>query len=279
MCGKRLLGGLQMIFDISKDLKAKQDISLNRQTLGYVKNSKNFLKNTATTQTINGMKITVNDDGSMVFNGTTTKITEVAIGSVSLNGDFILSGAPEGAEYLTYKLFVRNSLNEVICRDYENDGMFSASDTVTVYVNVNSGITLNNLTFYPMIRSIDITDPTFEPYVDDVNTRLKKVETEVIPIERGGTGGTTAKEAQYNLLNDMNEVTETIGDETRMMFYYGSPSQGLGGAYYRKAIHVWNYIKSKAEAIFAPKTQLGGCYLKYENGKFYIGHDDSTTEV
>lgn len=157
--------------NIEPVMNAVSDISLNRQTLGYVK--KNLLKITATTQTINGMTIIVNDDGSMVFNGTATKITEVAIGSVGLNGDFILSGAPEGSEYLTYKLFVRNSLNEVICRDYENDGMFSVSDTVTVYVNVNSGITLDNLTFYPMLRSSDVEDDTFEPYIDDVDTRLK----------------------------------------------------------------------------------------------------------
>lgn len=26
-------------------------------------------------------------------------------------------------------------------------------------------------------------------------------------------------------------------------------------------------------------TQLGGCHLKYENGKYYIGHDDGTNET
>ena len=81
MCGKRLLGGLQMIFNIDSWIgvinkikksvtKNTSNIALNEQTLGYKK--KNLLKNKGKTATINGITFTVNEDGSVTANGTNT---------------------------------------------------------------------------------------------------------------------------------------------------------------------------------------------------------------
>lgn len=92
---------------------------------------------------------------------------------------------------------------------------------------------------------------------DDLEERLETVETEVVPIERGGTGGTTAKEAEYNILADMEESTDEMSDEySQIVMKYAEPNSTKGVLVYRKATYLWNYIKSKAEAIFATKTEV-----------------------
>lgn len=86
---------------------------------------------------------------------------------------------------------------------------------------------------------------------DDLEERLETVETEVVPIERGGTGGTTAKEAEYNILKSIGEATSTIDDTTRFAFVLSNASTTIGKLCYRQASTIWNYIKAKAEEIFA----------------------------
>lgn len=77
-----------------------------------------------------------------------------------------------------------------------------------------------------------------------------------VSIENGGTGGTTAKEAQYNLLNDMNVLTSDVVDGDVFICAYNEQTAEKGAIYKRTVLTLWNYIKSKAEAIFATKTEV-----------------------
>ena len=73
--------------------------------------------------------------------------------------------------------------------------------------------------------------------------------TGTLPVANGGTGATTTKEAQYNLLNDMNEVTSGITDQTKFAGAYITPLSKDGAIYTREASTVWDYIKSKISSV------------------------------
>jgi hypothetical protein len=67
-------------------------MKLYGKTTQFTTTGKNLLKNTATTQTVNGATYTVNDDGSIKANGTATGATIVQIGSAFLKaGTYILT--------------------------------------------------------------------------------------------------------------------------------------------------------------------------------------------
>lgn len=149
-----------------------QRVTLNRQTLGYSK--KNLLKNTATTKTVNGVTFTVNDDGSVTANGTATAQARLLFKSnLVFDEDTILS--------------IKGTTNSGVSGWYSGGNVLGSEKTVPAgtsygefFIFVNAGVTVNNVTVYPMIRSADITDGTYEPYVDDVDTRLQKIDDSIL---------------------------------------------------------------------------------------------------
>lgn len=76
----------------------------------------------------------------------------------------------------------------------------------------------------------------------------------ILPIGRGGTGGTTAKSAQHNMLADMNEVTDGVNDNTTVLSSYISSSVSTGSVYKRKLSTLWPWIKSKTDPLYATRT-------------------------
>lgn len=136
---------------------------------------KNKLKNTATTTSKNGGTFTVNTDGSVTVNGTFTADTHLIVGNFSTaltlqNGNYILSGCPSGGSNSTYRLqFWNYAGTDASARDHGSgvEVEFSNEEGTGGYniaIYVTSGTTVNNLTFYPMIRKADVTDATYEPY-------------------------------------------------------------------------------------------------------------------
>lgn len=77
----------------------------------------------------------------------------------------------------------------------------------------------------------------------------------VLPIGRGGTGGTTAKSAQYNMFKDMSEVAESPADNYYMTGAYLSSGSATNGMLYKmKLSNVWMWIKSKTDQLYATRT-------------------------
>lgn len=243
--------------------KNTSDTALNKQTLGYTK--KNLLKLFDNSQTINGIKYTVNvSEGTITIDGKATAYSYSGMGfavekKYIKTGTYIFNGCPSGGrtdevEYYRQTLTLKyadgttcasfndygESITFAVTQEEENKGVYLH---YTIYVFPNT--TVDDLTFRPMVRLADITDDTFEPYVDDVDTRLKAVT----PIERGGTGATTAKEAQYKLLSGMSESTSAVTDSDLMVQMYTSPSSDKGTILYKKMSLLWNYIKGKVETL------------------------------
>lgn len=277
-----------MIFDNSKskDMIAREGVELNKQTLGYTKKNLQYnsatyegwsavsttLETVVTNETHNGGKVLkytkpwqyIQPPVRLYKAGTYTISFDAKL-DIDSGGTAYIYGLISRGVVVGGKTFKRYSFTFTITEDKEHrlTILMPASPTYSELYIANIQVELGD------------TATDYEPYADDVDTRLK----ETVPVERGGTGGTTAREAQYNLLKNMAEATANIEDANYFMGAYREQSKEMGVVYKKTFSHLWDYIKAKAQEIFAPKTQLGGCYLKYENGKYYIGHDDGTTET
>ena len=68
-------------------------------TIKVKSTGKNLLKNIATSQTINGITFTVNDDGTVLVNGTATAMAQINLVGTRQQlskGKYIVSGCPTG---------------------------------------------------------------------------------------------------------------------------------------------------------------------------------------
>lgn len=98
-------------------------------------------------------------------------------------------------------------------------------------------------------RRLNSTNLKFENYLDLAadGTTLGKP----LAVDSGGTGASTAKAARYNLFNDMGFESPVVSDNHPIVMAYVAPSTANGAVYRLKASHLWEYIKSKASAVFA----------------------------
>lgn len=160
---------------------------------------KNLLQNTATSQTINGVTFTVNEDGSVTCNGTASNIAECRLAyNFSLPaGNYCLTGIPPSGSASSYFLraWYSSSGSVVWINNYGNGCNFTLTDTTKMFssIVVWSGKVLDNITFYPMIRKADIADNTYEPYIE--NTDLD-VTLPALPVLSGTNGMSVGTEVQ-----------------------------------------------------------------------------------
>ena len=132
------------------------------------------------TYTRNGVSFTLNDDGSITANGTADASASTAaliyimgknaVRVKSPSNPIILSGCPSGGSEDGYSLATicgsaSTGESTYPMKDY-GEGVEISSDYFNLYVRVEKGSTVSNLTFYPMLRSASITDSTYQPYVE-----------------------------------------------------------------------------------------------------------------
>ena len=141
-----------------------------------------------TTKTLNGVTYTDNGDGTITVNTPTSSTTEGqfdiatdAFKSTGLkrdtNTDYILTGFPTGTSYTSAQVSLRLILMDSNNQNRINVYLSSADATTglrftmpsTHHINnlvlyVNNNVTINNLTFKPMIRLASDTDNTYAPY-------------------------------------------------------------------------------------------------------------------
>ena len=176
---------------------AAEQAALNRSALGYQR--KNLLKNTATSQTVNGITFTVNEDGSITANGTAsanltfTVFQWDTIPENLKNIALTLNGCPEGGRTDGYRLAVHSKQSSSaawtgIGAETGAEMTFKFNDTAAaarIVIAGNSGTVFDNLTFYPMLRYAEITDNAYEPYKPSVEERLAALEARVAALEGG----------------------------------------------------------------------------------------------
>ena len=175
----------------SISLEAKARIEA---TVGY--SSKNLFEVTADTQTKNGITFTIDKTaGTIKVNGTATAQTQLSIEFNVPSGDYYFSGCPSGGSSSTYDLYAYDL-------DYSESGggrprkwdgtTASASDygntsqeikivgghETVLTIRIQSGVTVSNKIFKPMIRKGTIADATFEPY-RSIQTQFDETDTKI----------------------------------------------------------------------------------------------------
>lgn len=120
----------------------------------------------AKTETKAGITFTENADGSITVNGTATDTARHLVTSKQFKAGekYILSGCPSGGAHSsngTYTLYT-----QAINNYDDGEGVeFTWNASITgITIAVFTGVTVDNLTFYPMLRLASDTDNTFQPY-------------------------------------------------------------------------------------------------------------------
>lgn len=163
--------GLAYFWSKIKSIFTKQTETNVIANLG-AKNLLNF--DVCSAASTGGVSYTVNADGTVTVNGTPQGTGPSYVQLMLRNdavrvddfcdGSHILSGCPNGGSDSRYRLYVAKGSYSRF--DYGN-GVLLTKTTLTdirVVIYIAKGYTANNLVFKPMIRPVEITDGTFEPY-------------------------------------------------------------------------------------------------------------------
>ena len=123
---------------------------------------KNLFKNTFTSGVVNNVQITVNDDGSMVLNNTSSTYAYLTLGTINFKA---------GQSYTISKTNITDSscYFRLLQADYgvwNNDRTYTSNEdsTQTLQFVFPANFAFSNTIIYPMIRLASVSDPTFEPY-------------------------------------------------------------------------------------------------------------------
>lgn len=246
--------------------EVKSAAAINKSTLGYSR--KNLLP-PINSVTRAGITYTVSSDGKVTLTGANTSASYnyFSIPVTLKSGKYIVSGMPSGGSNNTYRVDLRSDASGGTVFGYGTTPFeveFSETTTVYYMIRIDASYTSElNLTFYPMIRLADITDSTYEPYIDDVDTRLSTIENDMeththpyLPL----AGGT------------MDNVVDVKFPRTSDDRYYRVGYQGVKFSSPTSSTQIWSsswdYFKNDGT------TLLGSIGAKGTGGKleyYYIG--------
>lgn len=167
-----------------------------------------------TTKSGGGIDWTDNGDGTITAEGTSTSdyltffCHNVWVNPLRLkNGNYRLTGCPNGGSSSTYYAIVEGDINGVT-RTFSDFGYgidFTVNDArgyadFAVYLGIRTGQNISTpITFEPMIRDVRITNETFAPYAM-TNKQLTDGKTDlsaIAPIEDGTTASQAYKVNEY----------------------------------------------------------------------------------
>lgn len=226
-------------------LSAENGIAVNCATLG-TQVTKNILK-LVTINPTNGLTVTVNDDKSITINGTSTNYNAITLMrglNLSLDKRYTMSISDVATGMY---VFIGDTKQE---NTYQHT---ATTITITPKVETNNvwlycepATKFNNVTLYPMIRSADITDNTYEPYVPSINERLVEAESDIDILDER----LTANEEQTNTnKNDVAINRATLGTQCKNLVIV-RPS--VSGEYYGT---VWTKNADESITINGTVTQ------------------------
>ena len=151
--------------------KPKMSLTYVSDDIGIGDKTKNLLKITAETQTINGVTFTVDKiAGTITANGTASANARFDFHTteMTVNATDIINGIPDGATSSTYYILAEfengaNAFGSNLDNTAIGDRPNFTPRVLNWRIYVISGQTVNNLVFKPMLRTAD-TDTEFIPY-------------------------------------------------------------------------------------------------------------------
>ena len=189
--------------------------------------SYNLFENKATSKTVNGVEFVVNEDKSITVNGTANGSIsggDSVIGAIKLkNGKYILSGCPSGGSNETYRLIAiivyEDGKTDTSWRTFGNEVEFNVQGEVReilVRTDIMSGVTANNLTFYPMIRKASVKNDSYMPFgvgsveVTSSNEDETKITKATIPTPNGLAGIKVSSNGNYTDQNGQQWICDEV---------------------------------------------------------------------
>ncbi len=203
---------------------------------------KNLLKNTAVTQTIDGVTFTVNSDGSVTANGTAGANAPVRynLGEAVLPpGKYLVSGQSEGitASFVMYSDQNGNNHQQHSGKDAELT--LTKTAKINVYFVVMESSTVSNIRAYPMIRLDSVTDANYEPYIDPSTVTVTRYGADAAdrsqnytPTADGTVPGITSLSPNMTILTDTEGVIvecEYNRDTNKVIEKLTNAIKALGG--------------------------------------------------
>ena len=152
--------------------------------------AKNFIKNTAVSQTINGVEFIVNADKTVTANGTATGNASIAIYIDDANvigKDMAVSGCPEGGSNTTFRCFLQknqsNTFTTIATLTGNSVEFVSDIATYRYLITLYNGYTADNLVFSPMLCTkaawgISHQYVPHRPCYDELIARIEALEGE-----------------------------------------------------------------------------------------------------
>lgn len=201
--------------DIVSDFDADQQRQETEIGAVAAQGAKNLLKVSSTTQTINGVTFTVNNDQTITVNGTNTGTSTAlfVINDIPLQSGiaYTLSGCPSGGSSATYYIGSLDTTNwKEFTTDTGNGGTATLDEpkTIRFRIGIRSGVTVDNLLFRPMLRRAEITDDSYAPYAP-TNRELYEM---ILALQSGVSAQSAASLMQAGRLDA--ELTDAGTDES-----------------------------------------------------------------
>ena len=140
------------------------DTETEKYIIPVVMQNKNVLQNTSPSRTFGNLTAVVQEDGTVILNGTSSVTAFIDINANTfVESGMILSGCPSGGSNNTYCLRVTKLSDNNYATQKGDDIVFTSSENYKISIRINANYTCDNLIFRPMIRYPN-TDSTFEPY-------------------------------------------------------------------------------------------------------------------
>lgn len=178
---------------------------------------KNKLQVTMASSTSQDITATVYDDGTVLLNGKSTDLLILTLNNtLTLNGNYILSGCPSGGSASTFRMDCYWEGQGALIDSGNGVAISPNGNAITTRIVVMPGVTLNNQLFKPMIRLATETNPTFAPYENicpisgrnSVTLTVNSDDTEItfgqtvyggtVNVIEGGTSSTYGYIASYD---------------------------------------------------------------------------------
>lgn len=146
---------------------------------------KNLLQNTATSKTINGVTLTVNDDKSITLTRTSESDYESLL-CIKNGYDTPTIGSYDLPIFFAGDSVIPSTNSNIALRARYTDGTYLGTitnnipiefvkDVGVIYIQVFTNFT-GSATVYPMIRKADIADGKYEPYQTPITTNIYLTE-------------------------------------------------------------------------------------------------------
>ena len=228
--------------------------------------------------TRNGIDWTINEDNSITANGTATGDSFFwCVSSLYFSkGTYTVSGCPEGGTTNTFWIGAM-SLNSV--KEYGEGVTTTAEEEgkTNFYCMVKQGVTVENITFYPML--IKNNNPNIFPYPYQNSSMTQGGLT--FTDNRDGTitvNGTSTKAMDFYYWNNRSPLKVNAGEN---YFVDGCPASGGGSKYYQQ---IFLYNSSGASITSFSDTGNGANITVPENAinlgcKIYINSGQTFDNV